>query len=137
MPNLPPNCSTSFCISQVEQTFKNECFRVGYSVAKEMRRIEDTKNPPFPSRLNMISAGFFILQFDERTKGYIELWKSTLLVMAITSWCGIWRNLSTLLLWLAQAACLVTLIGIPFSDPLSTCYLLTICVVEVIKCHDI
>jgi hypothetical protein len=73
MPNLPPNCSTSFCISQVEQTFKNECFRVGYSVAKEIRRIEDTKNPPFPSRLNMISAEFFILQFGERTKGYIEL----------------------------------------------------------------
>jgi hypothetical protein len=49
----------------------------------------------------------------------------------------LWRNLSTLLLWLAQAACFVTLIGIPFSDPSSTCYLLTICVVEVIKCHDI
>ena len=50
----------------------------------------------------------------------------------------IWRNLSTLLLWLAQAACFVTLVGIPFSDPSSTCcYLLTICVVEVIKCHDI
>ena len=44
------------------------------------------KNPPFSSRLNMISAVLiFILQFGERTKGYIELWKSTLLVMATTS----------------------------------------------------
>ena len=88
-----------------------------------------TQNPtlPIPYKHDFCCF-YFVLQFGERTKGYIELWKSTLLVMATTSWCGIWRNLSTLLLWLAQAACFVTMIGIPFSDPSSTCcYLLTMC----------
>jgi hypothetical protein len=42
-PLVLSNSSTSFCISQVEQTFKKECFRVGYSFVKKIRRIEDTK----------------------------------------------------------------------------------------------
>jgi hypothetical protein len=86
---MPSNSSTSFCISQVEQTFKKECFRVGYSFVKKIRRIEaawanqsskvdefrhiphqlvvattsnvDFHNSIYPlSRLSMISAVFIL-----------------------------------------------------------------------------
>ena len=71
MSNLTPNCRTSFCISQVQQTFKNQCFRVGYSVAKGDTNDWGHTNLPFPSRLSMISAVFIL--FCSLVKGLKDI----------------------------------------------------------------